>query len=150
MCGRFDCHTPLTWVAEDYFGVTRPIKSQAARYNIAPGKAISTVRRSGDDIDLNLMRWGFRPSWAVEDAPRPINARAEKVANSRFFSHAFQHKRCLVLVPANGLFEWMATEQGKQPNLLHRRSQTGRQGGSVLRWHLLGRRRGRIISGDSD
>ena len=113
MCGRFDCHTPLAWVAEDYFGVTRPIESQAARYNIALGTAISTVRRSGDDSDLNLMRWGFRPSWTGEDAPKPINARSEKVLTSRFFGHAFLHKRCLI--PADGWFEWMATEQGKQP-----------------------------------
>lgn len=113
MCGRFDRHTPLAWVAEDYFGFTRPIESQTARYNIAPGTAISAVRRSGDDIDFNSMRWGFRPSWAGDDAPRPINARAEKVATSRFFSHAFLHKRCLI--PADGWFEWIATEQGKQP-----------------------------------
>lgn len=113
MCGRFDRHTPLAWVAQDYFGVKRPIENQTARYNIAPGTAISAVRRSGDDIDFSLMRWGFRPSWAGEDAPRPINARAEKVATGRFFSHAFQHKRCLI--PADGWFEWMTTEQGKQP-----------------------------------
>lgn len=113
MCGRFDHHTPLGLVAEDYFGVTRPVERQEPRYNIAPDSMIRTIRQSGEHIDFNLMRWGFRPSWAGDDAPRPINARAEKVATSRFFSHAFLHKRCLI--PADGWFEWMATGEGKQP-----------------------------------
>jgi len=91
MCGRFDRHTPLAWVAEDYFGVQRPIESQTARYNIAPGTAISTLYSSDGDINFNLTRWGFRPSWAGEDSPRHINTQAERVATSRFFSHAFLH-----------------------------------------------------------
>ena len=113
MCGRFDLHTPMPWVAEACFGVTRPLERVAGRYNIAPGTLISTVRQGDEQIEFALMKWGFRPSWAGEDAPRPINARAENVATSRFFSHAFQHKRCLI--PADGWFEWLATESGKQP-----------------------------------
>ena len=113
MCGRFDRHTPLAWIAEAYFTGACSTERGADGYNIAPGTAISTVRQGHESIEFALMRWGFRPSWAGEDAPRPINARAEKVATSRFFSHAFLHKRCLV--PADGWFEWMATEQGKQP-----------------------------------
>lgn len=113
MCGRYDLHTPLPWVAEAYFGATRPVDRRPSRYNIAPGTSINTVRQHDEQIEFALMKWGFRPSWAGEDAPRPINARAEKVATSRFFSHAFLHKRCLV--PANGWFEWRATENGKQP-----------------------------------
>lgn len=113
MCGRFDLHTPMPWVAEAYFGVTRPLERVAGRYNIAPGTLISTVRQGDEQTEFAFMKWGFRPSWAGEDAPRPMNARAEKVATSRFFSHAFQHKRCLI--PADGWFEWLATESGKQP-----------------------------------
>ncbi len=59
--------------------------------------------------------WGFRPIWVEDDkAPRPINARAESVARSRYFRDAFRHRRCLV--PADGWYEWKRTEHdGKQP-----------------------------------
>ncbi|MEQ6884635.1 SOS response-associated peptidase [Salicola sp. Rm-C-2C1-2] len=113
MCGRFDRHTPIPWVAGAYFGITEPVESGSARYNIAPGTSISTVRQEDEDVEFPLMQWGFRPSWAGDEAPRPINARAERVATSRFFSHAFQHKRCLI--PADGWFEWLTTAHGKQP-----------------------------------
>lgn len=125
MCGRFDLHTPMPWVAEAYFGVTRPVERVADRYNIAPGTPISTVRQGHEQIEFGRMQWGFRPSWAGEDAPRPINARAEKVATSRFFSHAFLHKRCLI--PADGWFEWLTANSGKQPYYITDPSQSDKE-----------------------
>ena len=70
------------------------------------------VWQDDDGLQLRQCLWGFRPPWAGDYAPRPINARAEKIATSPFFRHAFAHHRCLV--PANGWFEWQALKgQGK-------------------------------------
>lgn len=61
---------------------------------------------------------GYRPKWAKGKAAQPINARAETVATSSYFKQAFARQRCLI--PADGWFEWLATEAGKQPHYLTR------------------------------
>lgn len=57
--------------------------------------------------------WGYRPVWAGEHAPQPINARAEKVAASPFFRDAFARYRCVV--PASGWYEWQKQGAAKTP-----------------------------------
>ena len=113
MCGRFDLHTPRALIAETWFGITRSVGDVWSRYNTPPGVGITSIRQSDHGVQFDLAMWEFRPSWAGDDAPRPINARAETVATSKYFSHAFAHKRCLV--PANGWFEWGPGQNGKQP-----------------------------------
>lgn len=56
--------------------------------------------------------------WARGRAAQPINARAETVATSGYFKHVFARQRCLI--PADGWFEWLATEIGKQPHYISR------------------------------
>lgn len=46
-------------------------------------------------------------------SPPLINARAETVAEKPSFRHALKSRRCLVLM--SGFFEWLRTEQLKQP-----------------------------------
>lgn len=113
MCGRFDLHTPRSWIAEHWFGTTHPVGDSVARYNTPPGTAITMIRECDGVIAFEFARWGYRPPWAGDDAPRPINAKAETVATSRYFRTAFQHQRCLI--PANGWFEWKQGPNGKQP-----------------------------------
>lgn len=114
MCGRFDKHTSNAWIAEHCFGRALSGPEAAPRYNVAPGTDIDAVTRlDTETVYISPMHWGFRPAWAGADAPAPINARAETVAQSRYFAHAFSHKRCLV--PADGWFEWQATDAGKVP-----------------------------------
>jgi putative SOS response-associated peptidase YedK len=55
------------------------------------------------------------PSW-VKDASvgnRMINARAETAGSKPSFRSAAKQRRCLV--PADGFYEWVATDSGKQP-----------------------------------
>ncbi|WP_077529480.1 SOS response-associated peptidase [Vreelandella utahensis] len=113
MCGRFDLHTPRGLIAETWFGLTKPVGEVHARYNTAPGQSITIISLKDDQVRFSFAHWGYKPAWAGEEAPKPINARAETVANSKYFTHAFHHRRCLI--PADGWFEWMATDQGKQP-----------------------------------
>lgn len=113
MCGRFDLHTPRSWIAEHWFGLTAPVGESVARYNTPPGIPITIIREREGEVAFEFAHWGYRPPWAGSDAPRPINAKAETVATSGYFRGAFQHKRCLI--PANGWFEWKSGSSGKQP-----------------------------------
>ena len=67
------------------------------------------------------MRWGLLPAW-VKD-PRKftllINARAETVLEKPAFKNAVKRRRCLI--PADGYFEWQASEMRKRPHFVHRR-----------------------------
>ncbi|AHE97555.1 SOS response-associated peptidase [Thioalkalivibrio paradoxus] len=114
MCGRFALHTPRSRVAARYFDLQLPVGDVHARYNITPGTQITAVLATPETpVSFAFSHWGFRPPWAKDDAPTPINIRAEKAATSPYFRSAFAHRRCLV--PANGWYEWRRTESGKQP-----------------------------------
>jgi len=116
MCGRFDLHTPPPLIAQRWFGNAINVEEAQARYNVPPGIDILMVREQDGGIRFDKAHWGYRPYWAGEDAPQPINAKAETVATSRFFQTAFRHKRCLI--PANGWFEWAQRSGGKQPHYI--------------------------------
>lgn len=116
MCGRYALRNPRghDWLAaaSDDLG--------APRYNIAPGQPITVVARdrSGARV-VRAVNWGFRPHWWQEARRAPINARAEGVADRPLFRRAFAHGRCLV--PADGWYEWQASESGpKRPYFFHR------------------------------
>ncbi|MCE9662975.1 SOS response-associated peptidase [Halomonas sp. M5N1S17] len=115
MCGRFVHFSEISSVA-GRLGLSEPHSSWKPCYNVAPGTWIHVVRRHDDDSSLVLDKvwWGYKPQWAKEDAPEPINATVEKVAISNFFKGAFAHHRCLV--PADGWFEWVVVDGQKQPH----------------------------------
>jgi len=114
MCGRYSLFVPPE-VVERRFDATFREEFQP-RYNAAPRQSLPVV---GDDRDgeIRTMEWGLVPPWADsrEDGGF-INARAETVADKPSFREAFRRAeggRCLVL--ADGFYEWVETEDGKQP-----------------------------------
>ncbi|MCC5809368.1 MAG: SOS response-associated peptidase, partial [Ectothiorhodospiraceae bacterium] len=118
MCGRYDRHSPKDRIA-DAIGIAGNVGGSTPNYNVAPATyPLNVNARFGRDAPhIEQFRWGFRPHWAKEDAPSPINARSEKVATSPYFRQAFAHRRCLV--PADGWFEWQKTESGKVPQYIY-------------------------------
>lgn len=69
------------------------------------------------------MRWGLVPWWTKGPAGKPMfNARSESAATTPSFRDLFRERRCLV--PANGYFEWGATEHGRQPFLFAPKDQS--------------------------
>lgn len=100
--------------------LAEPEQPLAQRYNVPPGTFIKAVRHADDGAPLVMteMWWGYRPHWAGEKVPEPINATVEKVATSNYFKGAFAHHRCLV--PADGWFEWVPINGKKQPHYLCR------------------------------
>ncbi len=113
MCGRFTQFKPIEEIAREFHAPDPDIDWQAS-FNIAPTVQVPVVRRSQDDRELTLMRWGLIPSWATPDKKLPLmhNARAETVAKLPSYRSAFKTRRCIV--PANGYMEWRAGTP-KQP-----------------------------------
>ncbi len=113
MCGRMTRYSATSELAMRYFQVPVDETFDAPRYNVAPGTDLEAFRAGHETpAAFQPMFWGFRPK-RVEDGPRPINARAEKVATSPYFRSAFARRRCIVL--ADGWYEWRKTNDGKQP-----------------------------------
>ncbi|MDI5922492.1 SOS response-associated peptidase [Halomonas sp. LR5S13] len=119
MCGRFALFSDPPRITRR-LGLPEAKTQWQARYNIPPGTWIPAARRRDNDSPLLLDQvwWGYKPQWAKENAPEPINATVEKVATSSYFKGAFSHHRCLV--PADGWFEWVAVDGHKQPHFLCR------------------------------
>lgn len=115
MCGRYELHAHPAAIALA-FGLEHP-PALRPRYNIAPTQDVPVVRLNAAGArELAQVRWGLVPRWAKDPSigQRMINARGETVATKPAFRNAFRRHRCLV--PANGFYEWKATDDGrKQP-----------------------------------
>jgi putative SOS response-associated peptidase YedK len=102
------------------------------RFNVAPTQDVPAVVQDRRGRRSELLRWGLVPRWARElnTGLTLINARAETLATSRAFGGLVERPahRCLVL--ADGFYEWIASEDPKQPRLPMRFSLTG--GGSFF------------------
>ena len=113
MCGRNSLFAPQADLEERFDATARhPVRPQ---YNIAPGEELAVVRNDEPGA-IDRLEWGLLPNWADDPAaaPRPINARAETVAEKRPFRDAFEERRCLVL--SSGFYEWQErTGASKQP-----------------------------------
>jgi putative SOS response-associated peptidase YedK len=100
------------------------------RFNVAPTEDVPAIVQDRRGRRCELLRWGLVPRWArqLNTGLTLINARAETVASSRVYGGLIGRgsHRCLVL--ADGFYEWMASEDPKQPRLPMRFSLAG--GGS--------------------
>jgi putative SOS response-associated peptidase YedK len=112
MCGRYTLFTPPAEV-EERFGAGFETPPQP-RYNAAPGQSLPVITNDAPET-IDSLTWGLIPHWADDPTAgnRPINARAETVAEKRSFRDAYENRRCLVL--ADGFYEWTSTTAGKQP-----------------------------------
>lgn len=119
MCGRFAIYSKAPSISRA-LRIQLELSDVAPRYNVAPGTWIMGIRQLERDLPPEQLEfwWGYRPAWAKDKAAQPINARVETVATSGYFKNAFARQRCLI--PADGWYEWIATETGKQPHFLTR------------------------------
>jgi len=130
MCGRFSLFDPPDFV-EARFDAQFDYPYER-RYNAAPGQALPVITDERPEA-IQAVEWGLVPPWADDrdDAPTPINARAETAAEKASFRQSFAGVaedadaegaaagRCLVL--ADGFYEWGETNDGKRPSRIARR-----------------------------
>jgi len=107
MCGRFTI-TIITGLCER-FDLPEGDSRLMPRYNVAPGQVIPVIRDDGVRR-LQYMEWGPLVRWK---SGRIINARAESLVESPFFSPLIREGRCLV--PADGFFEWNRRGRSSDP-----------------------------------
>lgn len=116
MCGRYTFITPAP-AAEKRFGAKAKDQGPAVptTYNAAPSQALPVITNAAPD-QIQLLSWGLVPAWSKDPAagPKPINARAETLADKPSFRQLLARRRCLVL--ADSFYEWQATERGKIPH----------------------------------
>jgi putative SOS response-associated peptidase YedK len=95
-----------------------------ARYNICPGAPDWVIRQSYRTraYRFEQFHWGLLPGWTKnpKSARRPINARAESVAERPMFRDLLRQRRCVVAV--DGYYEWRTTSSGKVPFWFHLKS----------------------------
>lgn len=112
MCGRTSLFAPA-WLVEERFDAEAPAGIPRG-YNIAPRGDLAVIRDESPG-KIDALEWGLVPSWADSpgESSRPINARAESLADNPVFSTPFERQRCLVL--ADGFYEWTGWRGGGQP-----------------------------------
>jgi putative SOS response-associated peptidase YedK len=124
MCGRFT----LTLSPEEisrWFDIDVDVDELdlVARYNIAPTQSIPVIRNDGGRNRLNIMRWGLVPPYEKEFKTKylTINARDDKILESRIYKGPFMSRRCLI--PASGFYEWKrGPGKTKQPMMIRLKS----------------------------
>ena len=110
MCGRY-C---LESTADELARHLKPwlkaddapwLKHYAPRALIQPGEPVLELRREHGQSRAAHMLWGLLPGWAKDPltSHRPINARAESIAEKASFRGPWRHHRCLL--PSSNFFE---------------------------------------------
>ncbi|GAB3297340.1 SOS response-associated peptidase [Hymenobacter humi] len=113
MCGRYTFIAPAP-VVEQRFDAkfTEPAPTT---FNAAPSQRLPVITNASPH-QIQLLNWGLVPSWTRDPAsgPKPINARAETLAEKPSFRQLLDRRRCLVL--ADSFYEWETTPEGKVPH----------------------------------
>lgn len=112
MCGRYTLASIDPAAARARFPIGEAVDVRR-RFNVAPGDDVLAVTTDREGAPRGeLLQWGLVPPWAKTPGRRPINARAETVAERPTFRGAFSRFRCLI--PADGFYEWRAGPDGRR------------------------------------
>ncbi|MGX6448136.1 SOS response-associated peptidase [Patulibacter sp. S7RM1-6] len=120
MCGRYTIGATRPGEFDMRFG-GRVDASALGRYNVAPTQLVPTVGGGPDrgERSTALAHWGLLPPWAADRKERvkPINARVETLAGKPLFAPLLADAAARVLVLADGWYEWLRSEDPKQPRI---------------------------------
>lgn len=112
MCGRFVLTSDAQTVQQEFNLDSLP--QLAPRYNIAPSQPVAIITNDAPQ-KLTIVQWGLIPGWSKDPkiGYKMINARSEGVEEKPSFRTPFKYRRCLI--PSSGFYEWVKTDDGKQP-----------------------------------
>lgn len=111
MCGRYGRSSRKQRI-EEFLGVSIAGGDElAVRYNIYPGSRDWILKLPAHATCPRFEQRGWRllPAWAKNRnaSRRPINARADTVAEKPMFRDLLRERRCAV--PIDGYYEWRTT-----------------------------------------
>lgn len=117
MCGRYT-NTADPAALEQRFGLPISFTEGTRRYNIAPTEEVVGIvlGRDGHPVARPL-RWGLIPPWATDarSAYKMINARSETADTRPAYRRLLGDATRRALLPADGFYEWLRSEDPKQP-----------------------------------
>lgn len=126
MCGRYTAAPTRADEISDRLGVSldeKVVSLVTDRYNVAPRQEIAVVRETDGERAVRVARWGLLPRWAKtsRDRLQPINARSDKVLDSKMWRPLMDNSAKRVLIPATGWYEWLHAERrrGERPAPFH-------------------------------
>lgn len=75
-------------------------------FNVAPTHVVPILRVVGDEVIVDVMRWGLIPVWAKDASigAKMINARSETITEKPSFKGLVPGHRCII--PMTGFYEW--------------------------------------------
>ena len=121
MCGRYVNKNTTEQIIEFFGSEIELDESNAFKtsYNICPTQFAPVLRVAASGIKLESMHWGLIPSWSKDKkyASNLINARLETLNDKPSFRGLVKSHRCIVV--ASGYYEWVNTQNGKQPMYIH-------------------------------
>ena len=137
MCGRYT-NTSDPQALEQRFGMRLPFSEGSRRYNVAPTEPVVGIVLDGaGEAEARVLRWGLIPSWVRSGrvTHTMINARSETAGTKPTYRDLIGKATRRALLPADGFYEWLRSEDPKQPRLpfqVHgRRRRSVRLGGPV-------------------
>ena len=117
MCGRYVNKNSFEDIEKLFQAdlIQSPSISIQPSYNICPTQYSPVVVSAGEKYNMENMHWGLIPSWSKDSkfATNLINARIETVQEKPSFKGLTNASRCIVI--ASGYYEWVQTDNGKQP-----------------------------------
>jgi putative SOS response-associated peptidase YedK len=115
MCGSY------VLIAGEKFGIRFGVSGFSkipTTFNARPSQVLPVITMQEGQKSVELMSWGYIPSWAKDAKRLVINARVETIIEKPYFRGPIKRNRCLV--PASGFYEWQATDSGKkQPHYFY-------------------------------
>jgi putative SOS response-associated peptidase YedK len=119
MCGRYT-NTLDPQALEQRFGLRLPFSEGTRRYNVAPTEpVVGIVLDKQGEAETRILRWGLIPSWSRSGPIKHtmINARSETADSKPAYRNLIGSAGRRALLPADGFYEWLRSEDPKQPRL---------------------------------
>lgn len=129
MCGRYGFTATDEELVERFDLESRDFELRDS-YNVAPTHEMPVIERHSPN-NVYFRKWGYYTNfyksklvdgkWQRVSSPMfLINAKAEKLMDSKVWNEAFRESRCII--PANYFLEWKVVEGKKQPILIRLKS----------------------------